>query len=599
MTRTGIWPYAAVDAPRSAAFERGCVWAFHLGIIKMYVARIVVIAISLVLCPSLKVDAQQDTTHQGMPGMKMPATTKPAPKAKAKAKTGAVSKKKAAPAKAAAKSAVRQRAVAQPARTKAVKAADPHAGHVQMAMPDTGHAQHNPTQMQLPDTSHKQMRDSSRMQMHDTSHMQMSDTSPMQKPGMAHGQRADTGSMGMSMDGPLGISMERMGSGTTWTPDAVMLPSRHLMAGEWNVMLHGFAFAQYDRQSGPRGRGQFGSLNWAMIMASRSVAGGHLQLRFMPSLDAATVGKCGYPLLLQTGETCNGQPLEDRQHPHDLFMELGALYERELSSRVAMLLYVAPAGEPALGPVAFMHRPSAMDNPFAPIGHHWQDATHISFGVLTTGIYSRTLRLEASAFNGLEPDENRWDFDPIKINSYSTRLTVNPNASWSFTSGYGTILHPEPGDPNHKLQRLVTSAMYGKHLNDDGQWATTLIYGANKENSWSNSALIETEAVLDRKSTLFGRAELVQKSAAELVLPAFSADRLFNVGSVSGGYIRELFRGGGVTIGLGGSGTVNFVPSALEPAYGSRTPLGGMIFLRLRPYHSPHTGMQMDKPMQH
>jgi hypothetical protein len=263
-----------------------------------------------------------------------------------------------------------------------------------------------------------------------------------------------------------------------------------------------------------------------------------------------------------------------------------------------MLLYAAPAGEPALGPVAFMHRPSAMDIPFAPLGHHWQDATHISFGVVTTGLYTKTVRLEASAFNGIEPDENRWNFDPIKINSYSTRVTVNPTKSWSFTGGYGTILEPEPGSPDAKIHRVVASAMNGRRLGDDAQWASTFIYGANKAPGWSQSALLESEAVLDRSNTLFGRAELVQKSASDLSLTGFPIDQLFNIGSASLGYIRELKRGCGATIGFGASGTVNFVPDALRPSYGSRAPLGAMVFLRLRPYHSPHTAMQMKEPMR-
>jgi hypothetical protein len=424
------------------------------------------------------------------------------------------------------------------------------------------------------------------------------DTTHQGMPGMkmTPGHANDTMTIAMSMEGPLGISMERMGSGTTWIPDAVILPSRHFMKGKWTVMLHGFAFAQYDKQGSRRGDDQFGSLNWAMIMADRPLAGGRIQFRFMPSLDPATVGKCGYPLLLQSGEACNGQPLHDRQHPHDFFMELGALYERELGSNVAMLVYAAPAGEPALGPVAFMHRPSAMDNPLAPLGHHWQDATHISFGVVTAGVYTRAVRLEASAFNGIEPDDNRWNFDPLKINSYSTRLTVNPNKSWSFTTGYGMILEPEPGNPDAKIHRLVASAMHGRRISEDAQWASTFIYGANKEDKWSHSALFESEAVLDRSNTLFGRAELVQKRAADLSIAGFPSDRIFNVGSVSLGYIRELVRGGGVTIGFGGSGTVNLVPSSLESAYGSRNPVGGMIFFRLRPYHSPHKAMKMNAP---
>src|SRR5216110_1944874 len=236
--------------------------------------------------------------------------------------------------------------------------------------------------------------------------------------------------MALTIIDPLGVSMERMGSGTTWIPDAVPLPARHVMTGSWLLMLHGFGFVQYDRQGGPRGDDQFGSLNWAMLMASRDLFGGRFQARTMLSLDPATVTNRGYPLLLQSGESHRGQPLHDRQHPHDFWMELGALYQREINKKVGWSVYAAPSGEPALGPVAFMHRPSAMDNPTAPIAHHWQDATHVSFGVLTGGIYSRRLQLEGSVFNGREPDEKRWDFDSIKLDSYSGRVTVNPTAHW-------------------------------------------------------------------------------------------------------------------------------------------------------------------------
>jgi hypothetical protein len=424
---------------------------------------------------------------------------------------------------------------------------------------------------------------------------QQPDSVRQQMPGM--NMPADTPSTAMSMSGPLGISMERMGSGTTWIPDAVILPSRHFMAGGWMVMLHGFLFGQYDDQSGPRGPNQLGSLNWAMVMADREVGGGRLQLRFMPSLDPWTAGKCGYPMLLQSGETCAGRPLVDRQHPHDFFMELSAVYERALSSNVALLLYAAPAGEPALGPVAFMHRPSAMDEPQAPLGHHWQDATHISFGVLTAGLYTRTVRIEGSAFNGHEPDERRWNFDPIVLNSYSARLTFNPTANWSFTTGYGRLDNPERAVPAESVHRLVASAMHGTAIGRDGQWASAVVYGRNAHagHRASHSTLIETEAVLDRYNTIFGRAEYVQKSGYELQLPGIEEDRLFGVAALSLGYIRELTRGRGVTLGVGARGTLNAVPSALEAAYGSRTPVGGMVFLRLRPYHEqPHEATPMN-----
>ena len=413
----------------------------------------------------------------------------------------------------------------------------------------------------------------------------------------------DTARRAMS-SGPLGLPMDRMGSGTTWIPDAVSLPARHFMAGSWELMLHGFVFAEEDGQGGPRGASQFGSLNWGMFMASHDLAGGRFQARTMLSLDPATVTNQGYPLLLQSGETYRGQPLHDRQHPHDFLMELGVLYERPISKTLGLSLYAAPSGEPALSPVAFMHRPSAMDNPTAPLGHHWQDATHIAFGVLTAGLFTHSVKLEGSVFNGREPDENRWDIDPIRLDSYSARLTFNPNVSWSFTAGYGFLKSPEALKPNESMHRIAASALQGVKLGMDGQWASALVWGANIEPGFptTQSLLVESEAVLSRSHTVFGRAELVQKTAQDLALSSpttgFAPDRVFNIGALSLGYITDFMRWSGATLGLGAMGTLSVVPRDLQSSYGSRTPLGGWIFLRLRPLHSAETtnmgGMHMD-----
>ena len=412
-------------------------------------------------------------------------------------------------------------------------------------------------------------------------------------PGMRMGAR-DT----MSMSGaPLGISMERMGSGTTWIPDAVTLPSRHFRSGSWDLMLHGFVFGQYNTQDGPRGDDQFGSLNWGMFMASRQLAGGRFQVRSMLSLDPATVTEEGYPLLLQSGESFEGEPIRDRQHPHDFWMELGVLYERPISSSLGISLYAAPSGEPALGPVAFMHRPSAMDNPLAPLGHHWQDATHISFGVLTAGVFGRNWKVEGSAFNGREPNEERWDFDRMKLDSYSGRLTVNPDSSWSASVGYGYLASPEALSPDESVHRLAAAVLHGASIGSAGQWSSALIYGANStaEHGRSHTIGVESEAILDAKNTFFGRAEWAQKSAHDLALDdapfGFPEDEVFDVSSVSFGYIRELGRGWGTTLGVGAMGTVNFVPATLGGIYGSERPVGAVVFVRLRPFHAARGGM--------
>jgi hypothetical protein len=391
---------------------------------------------------------------------------------------------------------------------------------------------------------------------------------------------------------PLGVPMDRMGSGTTWMPDAVSLPSRHYAAGQWDLMVHGFVFVEENVQGGPRGASQFGSLNWGMFMASHELAGGRFQARTMLSLDAATVTGRGYPLLLQTGETFQGVGLHDRQHPHDFLMELGVLYERPITKSVGITFYGAPSGEPALGPVAFMHRPSAMDMPIAPITHHWQDATHVSFGVLTAGLFGHSWKLEASKFNGREPDENRWDIDRITLDSYSGRLTVNPTATWSVTGGYGYIKSHDVLNPDQGLHRITASAMHGERIGTEGQWSSTVVWGANKHagQAVSNGVLAESEAILDRRNTILGRVAYLQVEAGDLAVDtpplSFPSDHLFDVGNVSLGFIREVARWQGTTIGLGLMGTVNAVPSALESTYGSRTPLGGLLFLRLRPFHA-------------
>jgi hypothetical protein len=393
---------------------------------------------------------------------------------------------------------------------------------------------------------------------------------------------------GMSMTDPLGVPMDRIGSGTTWIPDAVRLPSRHFMVGDWDLMAHGFVFAQYDRQSGDRGDKQIGSLNWGMLMATHELAGGRFQARTMLSLDPATVSAKGYPLLLQSGETFDGEPLHDRQHPHDFLMELAASYERPITRSLGLALYVAPSGEPALGPVAFMHRPSAMDNPIAPLAHHWQDATHVSFGVVTAGLFTHEWKLEASAFNGREPDEHRWDIDPIRLDSYSARLSFNPSSSWAMSAAYGYLKSPEALDPDESTNRVTASVLHGVALGARGQWSSTLSYGGNKEagGALSNSVVVESEAILDAANTVLGRAELVQKTAKDLdVLGAtgLPPERRFTVGEVSLGYVRELVPLFGGTLGVGVIGTMNVVPRPLVERYGSRTPPGMFVFARWRP----------------
>jgi hypothetical protein len=398
-------------------------------------------------------------------------------------------------------------------------------------------------------------------------------------PVMEHGH-----SLCSMMIGPLGISHERMGSGTSWMPDSSPMHANHKMWGDWTAMIHGVAFGQYDYQGSDRGDKQFGIVDWEMLMLMRKVGTGQLHLHGMVSLEPATIGPQGYPLLLQTGESYKGQPLHDRQHPHDFLMELAAMFQQPIAKDLAIEVYGGPAGEPALGPVAYMHRPSAQNDPLSPLGHHWQDATHISYGVATAGLYSRAWKLEGSWFNGREPDENRWDVDLRGLDSYSGRFSVNPTGRLSLSGWYGYLRSPEGLRPDEHVHRYGASAMYGGRGISGGSWASSVIWGANATaGRVENSALAESNLEIGLKNAVFGRAEYVRKNGEELTLATVSPDRRFDLGSLLAGYVREVLSIRGGSIGIGGLVSVNFVPAGLQPFYGTGAPAGLDVYVRVRP----------------
>jgi hypothetical protein len=408
----------------------------------------------------------------------------------------------------------------------------------------------------------------------------------------AMGNMPDMGAMpGMTMlPRPLGIPMTRMGSGTAWLPDASPMRAYHFMPNGWMLMVHGDMDLYYDHQGTERGDDQVGSTNWAMLMAMHPVGQGMLHLHGMLSAEPFTVGARGYPLLLQTGESYRGVPLRDRQHPHDLFMELSARYEVPIAKNLGVSIYAAPVGEPAIGPVAYMHRPSAQNDPFAPLGHHWQDATHITYGVITAGVFTRTVQLEGTLFQGREPDDDRYDFDFGALDSYGGRLTVNPTLHWSLTASYGYLKSPEEQHPGENQHRLGASILYTRRIAREGDWASALVYGANQHTAtgqpspgFEHSVLLESNLQLDDRNSFFGRAEWVQKSAEELVVPDADPEAHFNVSGLVFGYVREVVQYGGASLGLGIRGSLNFVPESLKATYGTRTPGGIALYVRLRP----------------
>ena len=388
----------------------------------------------------------------------------------------------------------------------------------------------------------------------------------------------DMGDMSMTgMYGP--YAMSREASGTSWQPEAARHEGVHLMRGAWMVMLHGFADVVYDDQGGPRGDTRVFSDNMAMAMAQRRLGPGTLGLRSMISMEPASIGKEGYPLLLQTGETADGlTPLIDRQHPHDLFMELAGTYSLSSGSR-SVFLYGGLPGEPALGPPAFMHRFSGLNIPVAPITHHWLDSTHITYGVLTAGAVVDRVKVEASAFRGREPDENRWDIESPELDSHSFRLSVNPTNRWALQVSYGRIQGPEQLEPDVNQDRTTASAMYDGSCGDTGRWEGALMWGQNRNRPGHLLDALTAEAALQsgERHTFFARAERAEKD--ELFLePDARAGQVFTVGELTAGYRYDFLRRDHVALGIGAAGTITQVPSELRTDYGE-TPASALLFV--------------------
>src|SRR5262245_21253543 len=317
-------------------------------------------------------------------------------------------------------------------------------------------------------------------------------------------------------------AMAREGSGTSWRPDSSPMYMVHRQKGPWLLTAHENAFLQYLHEWSDRGDHQTGSINWLMGMADRTAGRGHLSLRGMVSVEPWTIRGCGYPDLLASGELCDGEKIHDRQHPHDFFMEISAEYDGPLGGATRWQLYGGPAAEPALGPVAYPHRVSAMPNPLAPIAHHWLDSTHVAFGVLTGGVYGRQWKVETSAFNGREPDEHRKDLDFGALDSVSARFSFMPARSVALQVSGGHLKEAEIGEgngPRVDVNRITASATVHR-VTRNLVSASTIGWGRNAEGGHDTHALlIETSLILADRHAWFGRLEAVQKTPHDLDVP--------------------------------------------------------------------------------
>ncbi len=415
---------------------------------------------------------------------------------------------------------------------------------------------------------------------------------PVHQGNMDKGKKMEMG-MSMSSSFSRNLPMTRDGSGTGWLPDASPMYAVMKHSNGWMYMLHGNIALDYTSQDftaqGHRGGTKFSVPNWFMLMAQKPVGKrGLFHYSIMMSLDPVTLGGYGYPLLFQSGESWKGVPLVDRQHPHDLFSELSVSYSYSLGKKSDLFVYAGYPGEPALGSVAFMHRPSALADPDAPISHHWNDGTHITFGVATIGFRYDKFKLEGSLFTGREPDENRYNFDKPRFDSRSARLSFNPDAHWALQVSTAYLKSPESLHAGENVYRTTASATAAYPFRNTGDILTgTILWGLNKQPGHGGENAVLAEAALTiKKATVYSRYEWVQKTTEELNLPAgypaFSGNDLFPVNELVLGATYDLLYVKPINVALGAQISYYTADSQLHALYGSH-PLGGEVFLRIYP----------------
>ncbi len=398
-------------------------------------------------------------------------------------------------------------------------------------------------------------------------------------------QNMDMPSMDMSQPAPDWMPSPHNTSGTGWQPAATPGHMWMKSVGAWDLMAHGVVFVDYNQQGGPRGEGKAESVNWLMLMEQHKLGHGSILFREMFSAESLTSPHPGFPELFQTGETYHGQPLVDHQHPHNVFSELALYYTHPIGKEVSWLFYGAAAGEPALGPVAYMHRASASELPMAPLSHHLQDSTHISFGVLTTGLVIDRFKIEGTLFNGREPDEKRYSIQFAPLDSWSARLSVAPSRNWTAQYSYGRLEHPEALEPGSQ-RRQTASVEYVRPF-AKGSWATSAVWGRVHKEFDShnlNGYLLETTANFKLRNYVFSRMELVDKDELFPDNPLLPS---FRIGAYTFGGAHDLVQRRFWQLALGADLTFYSKPSTLDSAYG-KDPISFQIFLRVRPALSHH-----------
>jgi hypothetical protein len=385
-----------------------------------------------------------------------------------------------------------------------------------------------------------------------------------------------------------------LSSGTSVEPKVVpeFVPMIHTTFGNWSLMFHANVFAVKTKESGPRGAGKFFSTNWFMPMITRDFGRQTIAFRTMFSLEPATITERRYPELFQSGETAFGLPIVDGQHPHNLVMEISGRYDIRTTEMTRLYIYGGPVAEPALGPTAYPHRPSASENPLAALGHHQQDSTHISYSVITTGFSGGPIQLEASTFHGGEPGENRWTIGTGRPDSFSSRVAVAVGSTLTGQFSAGRLNHREVLEPNLATLRTTASIEHDVRF-EGGHISSSLIWGRNKDlpsnGVWIfNAYTAESTINFKERNWAWTRIENLDRDRTLLTgeTPAalhVQEDPIARIQAYTFGYERDLLFGPSyLNIGLGAQATAYGIPLLLKSIYGEH-PAAISFFLHVRP----------------
>ena len=328
--------------------------------------------------------------------------------------------------------------------------------------------------------------------------------------------------------------------------------------------------------SGPRGQSRITGPGSLMVMYENDLSPRNtLRIDLMGSAEQVTVGKIGTPQLLQSENL-------DAMHAHDTIMALEFRDTVQLgaSKNQKLTFLFAPRGAAAVGPVPFMHRPSAEGNPDSPLGHNLQDGFHDVSTVYGVGYRSRRTFVEATRFSGKAVS---WPLPLHRSDSFGVRVTQGIDDHADVGASYADVLTPDDAGGGAQHERFISAWLATDHKIRGGTLKSSLIWGQLRSAGHASQNSFLAEAIFQRRlNNIFGRAEILQITPEQLSLVQFTGSgRSRWVEAVTLGYERVLLKRGSFSLFAGGSLTKDFVPRSFEKDYGTR--LGGAkLFLRLK-----------------